>query len=464
MEAIAMKVVRNVPLWLMSTFLCAATFGLVPDAAAEEPGEKAFLEWVGDTAVQLDPAGDGSWVTSADFSFLDDALRGKRIVYLGASDHWISEKYDYRLLLIKYLVGKGWRHIGMEMDVCDGRRVDRYLATGDDTYLKRVALYGYQGGEREDRDDRPQGFPGIENSNFRKGVWKQIQRFLGELRTVSEDRLPGSERLHWFGFDLGLFPSVAYEDAESILSAHTSDPLVQGLTRRMERVEGETRAEEAQRLKDLLSFIERDPGRVITILGETETKLLVRTLRHQAENVLFQEASKNGPSTMDWVKGLMRREQHDIKVLDEIFEELPPDAKVILMGHNLHLNKDSNNIGFGPIGASALNMWVSVGTHLARRFPGEVYAVWMMYDHGRHNSVTSPAALEEVPSNPATIEHLLAKAGGVFYLPLGTGDRREDLLHERRQFLQNGTIANGVVADQADALFFVREATALAEW
>jgi len=160
----------------------------------------------------------------------------------------------------------------------------------------------------------------------------------------------------------------------------------------------------------------------------------------------------------------MRREKDDMKLLDEIFEELPPDEKVIFMGHNLHLSNDSDNIGFGPIGASALNMWVSVGTHLARKFPGEVYAIWMMYDHGRHNAITLPAAIEEVQSNPSTVEHLLAKAGSVFYLPLGTGDKREGFLHERQQFLQNGAMAHGVIADQADALFFVREVTGLAEW
>jgi erythromycin esterase-like protein len=460
MEAIASKVVRNVLLWLLLAALCTAPLGV----AAEEPGEKAFLEWVGETAIQLDSAGDGSWATSADLSFLDEALRGKRIVYLGVSDHWISEKYDYRWLMIKYLVENGWRYIGMEMDVCDGRRMDRYLATGDSTYLKQVALYGYKGGWRGDRDDSPQGFPAIDDPNFGRGFLKQGYRFLGELRSLSETRLPGPERLHWFGFDLGLFPSVAYEDAESILSARRSDPLVQEIARRMQRVEGETRVEEAQRLDDLVGFIESDPGKVIAILGEVQTKRLVRTLRHQAENVLFREAAKDGPSTMDWIQGLMRRERHDMSVLDEIFEELPPGEKVILMGHNLHLNKDSDNIGFGPIGASALNMWTSVGTHLARKFPGEVYAIWMMYDHGRHNVLTSPAALEEVQTNPSTVEHVLAKAGAVFYLPLNTGDEREGFLHERQQFLQNGAMANGVVADQADALFFVREATALAQW
>ncbi len=464
MKVTALRVFRKILLSLVLSVLCAAALEPVPGAVAEKGREKAFLQWVEETAIDFDPAGDGSWARSADLSFLDEALKGKRIVYLGESDHWISQKYDYRLLLIKYLASKGWRYIGMEMDVCDGRRVDRYLATGDPTYLQRVALYGYKGGWREDRDDRPQGFPGVENPNFRKGFLEQSHRFLRELRSVSETQLPGPERLHWFGFDLGLFPSVAYEDAESIVSPYRSEPLIEEICERMERVEGETRTEEARRLDDLVGHIQSNFEKVSAILGETEARRLVRTLRHQAENVRFLEGAKNGPSTMDWVQGLMRRERHDIGLLDEILAELPRDEKVIFMGHNLHLSKDSDNIGFGPIGASALNMWVSVGTHLARSFPGEVYAIWMMYDHGRHNVVTQPEAIEEMQSNPSTVEHLLAQAGSVFYLPLGTGDDREGFLKERQQFLQNGEIANGVIADQADALFFVREVTGLADW
>lgn len=464
MEVTASRVVQNLLLLLVLSVLCAGPLEPAPDAAAGEGKEKPFLEWVGETAIHLDSAGKGPWARSADLSFLDEALKGKRIVYLGVSDHWISQKYDYRLLFIKYLADKGWRHIGMEMDVCDGRRIDRYLATGDPTCLQRVALYGYKGGWREDRDDMPQGFPGIKNPNFRKGFLEQSHRFLGELRSVSETQLPGPERLHWFGFDLGLFPSVAYEDAGSIVSPHRSEPLIEEICQRMERVEGETRTEEAQRLDDLVGYIQSNSEKVSTILGKTETRRLVQTLHHQAENVRFLDAAKNGPSTMDWIQGLMRRERQDIGFLDEILAELPRDEKVIFMGHNLHLSKDSNEIAFGPIGASALNMWVSVGTHLARSFPGEVYSIWMMYDHGRHNVVTQPEAIEEVQSNPSTVEHLLAQAGSVFYLPLGTGDEREGFLQERQQFLQNGAIANGVIADQADALFFVREVTGLAEW
>jgi len=84
---------------------------------------------------------------------LDPAIASKRIVYLGEPDHFIHEKYDYRLLMLSYLVSRGWNHIGEEMGVVDGYRINKFLATGDSKHLDRVPMYGYKGGQRTDRDD-----------------------------------------------------------------------------------------------------------------------------------------------------------------------------------------------------------------------------------------------------------------------------------------------------------------------
>ena len=100
-----------------STFLQAAVlftiiFGC--QFSLPETNEDRWVEWIKKNAVQLDTL-DPFEVDPAVLSFLDPLLEGKRIVFLGEPDHYIHEKYDYRLLLIKYLYQKGWRHIGMEM-------------------------------------------------------------------------------------------------------------------------------------------------------------------------------------------------------------------------------------------------------------------------------------------------------------------------------------------------------------
>jgi hypothetical protein len=262
---------------------------------------------------------------------------------------------------------------------------------------------------------------------------------------------------------VGLFPCVGYEDAYGILARHANEPLIEEIKRRMHRVDGESRGEEARRLDDLLGFLETKSSSLTRILGEDLTRDLVRTLRHQADNLLFSDAAKEGPQTTKWLQGLVRREQRMIWLIEQILADLPRDEKIILMGHNLHLNKDSENITLGPIGSLAPSMWVSIGTHLTRKFPGEVYSIWMMYDHGRHGSILSPEGIADVPSNPVSVEHLLSEVGEFFSLPLNSGEEGESFLHEKQHFLQNGSIASGVIAQQADALIFVREVTELME-
>jgi erythromycin esterase-like protein len=426
---------------LFTTVFCVLGTALNAPSLADA---RQFVAWAEQNAVHFN-ALDSRGVDSGDLSFLDKALEGKRIVYLGVSDHWVNQKYDYRSILIDYLFTKGWRRIGMEMDFCDGKRLDRFLETGDPYHLEFVALYGYKGGWREDRDDRPNGFPGVQAPKFRKAFLHQERAFLGQLRSLNESLRSGSPRLSWFGFDVGLFPCVGYEDAYSILAKHAIEPAIQEVQRRMGRVEGESRAEEAERLDGLLGLIEAKSSSLTRILGEDRAKDLGRTLRHQVDCLLFSDAAKEGPQTTKWVQGLIRREQRMIWLIDEILAELPADEKIILMGHNLHLNKDSENIRFGPIGSPAPSLWVSIGTHLERRFPGEVYSIWMMYDHGRHGSILSPEGVADVPSNPVSVEHLLAEVGWFFFLPINSGEEGESFLHEEQNFLQNGSVASGVI-------------------
>ncbi|MBN1505056.1 MAG: erythromycin esterase family protein [Candidatus Eisenbacteria bacterium] len=444
---------------MFSVIFCALSTLLQATVVA---GEKQFVTWAAGKAVYFESL-DVQDVLPEDFSFLDKALEGKRIIYIAESDHWVNQKYDYRLTLIRHLFNRGWRRIGMEMDFCDGKRVDRYLDTGDPSHLERVALYGYKGGWREDRDDIPQGFPGIRAPKFRKAFVSQERRFLRQLRSLSESRRKGTPRLSWFGFDVGLMPCVAYEDAQEILANHASNPAIQEVLKRLRRVEAESRDAEAQRLVGLLGFIETESSSIQKTVGKDRAEDLVRTLQHQVDYLLFADAAKEGASTLNWYHGLVRREQRMASLVDEILADLKPGEKIILMGQVLHLSKNSEGITLGPIGASAPSMWVSIGTHLARKFPGEVYSVWMMYDHGRHGSVLLPDGVEEVPSDSTSVEHLLAQVGETFFLPLKSGGDGESYLREKRHFRQNGSVASGVIAEQADALFFIREVTELVE-
>lgn len=421
--------------------------------------EEAFVSWVREASVHLDIS-DGGEVNLTDLSFLDEALEGKRIVYLGVSDHWLHQKYGYRLALIRYLFEKGWRHIGMEMGYSDGKRVDRYLETGDRGHLGRVALYGYKGDSRSDRDDRPTGFPGMENPRFKKAFVDEEHRFLGQLRALNESLPTDQTRLRWFGFDVDLFAGGGYTDIRHLLHRHRSRPVIREILRRVEHIDGESRIQESRRLRDLLQFVTDNYTSVKGILGSADAGELSRSLQSLSDSYLFCEAAKDGPRTMKWLSGLIEREKAMIRLMDDLLGELSPTDKIILMGHNLHLSKDSENILVGPVGTPAPTLWRSVGTHLDQKMPGEIYTVWMTYDHGWHGSVLLAEGIEQVSSDPVRIEHLLAKAGSSFFLLLDSGDPREAYMRQERNFLQNGATASGILTTQADALFFVAEVTA----
>ncbi|HEX3043266.1 MAG TPA: hypothetical protein VHY08_00815, partial [Bacillota bacterium] len=66
------------------------------------PEIEAFISWAREHALRTDSL-DAQNAEIEKLSILDPLLARKRIVYLGEEDHWVHEKSDYRLLLLRYL-------------------------------------------------------------------------------------------------------------------------------------------------------------------------------------------------------------------------------------------------------------------------------------------------------------------------------------------------------------------------
>jgi erythromycin esterase-like protein len=94
-----------------------------------------FVAWAREQAINVDLASPEASALTA----LDPLLEGKRIVYLGESNHFIHEKYAYRLLFLRHLVDAGFRWIGKELAWTDGIWIERFLATGNEVHLDHVA-------------------------------------------------------------------------------------------------------------------------------------------------------------------------------------------------------------------------------------------------------------------------------------------------------------------------------------
>jgi hypothetical protein len=122
------------------------------------------------------------------FATLDERADNARVAFIVEMDHFIHEKYDFRLLCIRYLASRGWRWFGEELDHRQGERIDSFL-TGDPEPTLLDAI------------DEPEWYTsGVLSTNtdrYPKAAFDAEQRRFHEAvrRCVPDAR--------WFGFDIG---------------------------------------------------------------------------------------------------------------------------------------------------------------------------------------------------------------------------------------------------------------------
>jgi len=427
------------------------------------PAASAFLEWARGVAILLDDFGDDRADVER-LAFLDKALEGKRIVYLGEPNHWIHEKYAYRLLMVRYLFSRGWRHLGEELSWSDGRRVDRYLETGEPGQLDRVTAYGYEGANRTDRDDKPTGLLKDSSSSFTTELFRAEQvRFAQALRRMSESRPLGSERLHFFGFDADYVPGAGYEHIDELLCPARDSPLVAEMRALLARVEGETVQEESARFGEALEWLEENVDRVERVTGIESCERLRYALLNTRDSLDY--VAEANPAT-DWAalrRAMAKRELIMQRHVATLLSELGPEGKVILMAHNQHLAKDDAGIKAPEVGAGPGGSLVpSTGAYINSLFPKEVFSVWMLYDHGRDCQPFSWLR-SEVRSLPSSLNAVLAEVGSAFILPTHSSDPRSRLMSSESEIVSlYNQVLRTRLATQCDAVFFVREVSPLA--
>jgi len=418
---------------------------------APAPDADAFAAWAAERGVRLDSL-DPRADRSEALAFLDDALAGKRVVYIGETDHFVAERMECRLILLRELVKRGYRRIGMEMGWSDALRMDAYLRTGDESWLDRVALYGYRGDLRTDRVDEIAGWTDEASSELMEPVTAEARWFLTELRRVAAElppTPPEGEHLRWFGYDSSFRPGGGYADARDVLSPRAADPTVAEALRRLERVPGESRLEEAQRLEDLVGWLDGRAADLEPLLGPGLREVR-RSLLRMADAFRFLDGLQDVEDQAARLAALAAREERMDHNVDELLAEWPPDAKVVLLGHALHLSKDSEAIR--PPGYA---MWRSIGTHVAQALPGEVYGIWLLHDRGRHGVPRADPPVRSYRSPADSVERVLAGVGPLLLLPLGSGDPREAWLEDERVVSFGGSPGRAVLPRQTDCLFFV---------
>jgi erythromycin esterase-like protein len=418
-----------------------------------------FKAWASGHAIRLDfPLKSDR--NLARLAALDSSIANKRIVYLGEPDHFIHEKYDYRLLMLRYLVSRGWNHIGEEMGILDGYRINKFLETGDSDHLDRAPTYGYKAGIRTDRDDSATGLLKDSFTSFPLDAFNCEQKsFARSLRDIA---IAHSPEISFFGFDIDALPGAGYEDLAEMLAPSADNEHVARILTTLTRVSNETRVEEVARLDRAIELIDADPSVLSQLVGSAPAANVARFAHALRDS--FHYAQSAYPAA-DWhalnvAMGLREETMH--RNMTAQLAEAGSDSKTVLMSHNLHLAKAYDRIkrkfGAGPGGGRV----PALGTFLNRLMPGQVYSIWMLCNRGRDCQPFSFCTCDIKPAT-GSLNSILSEIAPALMLPLTANSPLPRLLLDSKVLIkmdgQPGVRA--AIADQADAIFFIDEVSPL---
>ncbi len=423
----------------MSLWLLAPVSALAPvfgtSSATPLPTDKVlaeqFVAWATETAIPLDLD------TGVDPLILEPLVEGKRFVYLGEPDHYIQEKYPFRLEFLYALHELGWRHLGMEMGRSSGLAFDRFLESGDEAALNEIGLYQAMG-----------------RSSAVRGSAFLHQEIL--YAHAVRELAAGPDRVHYFGFDLDMVPGHGIHDANARLAElATPHPLSKHLE------EAWSADDRVKALRILITELTTsESGLAGTVPKETRQQLVL-DLEVLAESLEFRlDSIAETIGTQATWDMFSKRERTMFRIMDSLILTTPADEGIVLTGHNMHLSRAWEGARWTEPGATdSVRLWPTIGSYIAEQFPDEVFALWLVYDHGSHLGTAAGGVATDVPSVPGTVESLLARVPhDSFLLPLASDDPRARWLDGERKFRVNGGVAHGPLHKMTDALFFIRTA------
>lgn len=337
------------------------------------------------------------------------------------------------------------------MGRAQGRRFDRYIESGDESWL---------GINDEDRDSLPTvtGALSFDGSDpAAKADSQERRRFFRALRDMSERRPAGTLRLHVFGFDVDFFPTLAFRDVRDGIGAN--HPRLASVARAVDRAREASGAEAARRMSEAGQILHEGWRDASAELGGEAAYALEADIGSLAATLRFQSIALHDPTPDQLLTAYATRERNMFWLLDRHFARSLAEGTA-LIGHNMHLSKHSSSIGFGRAGA-VVPMWPSVGDHVRERWADDVASVWFLYAAGQHGTHAGCKARGcDIPRHPEAIETELATAGSRFVVTTAAAEAMFPALRAAGHFIQNGELGFGVVSEQADVFVFDETVTA----
>ncbi len=466
--------------------------------SAPERGRRACLDWLRAHAIPFDPARGPSLRA---LKALAPMLKGKRVAMLAETVQRVHETSAFRLASLRFLAAQGFNLIGAQASWSDGARIQRFLTSNTLAELDRVALLGYRGSARTDRDDRRTASPLDRNgatttrpqesamSRAKRLRWqsanqaalhKTQRHFYIALRKLREQQKPPLGPISVFGYDADGSLGDSYEEIDALLRAR-HQPRIDTLRQLLARVPGEDMAAEIDRLAWALDWMDLQYANLADQLGSGGFAHVRHLLALLHDSFELARAA--------WYTDDPAREAEGAALRDTVMHtnvayalaEHHPESKAVLMGAARHLPK--RDAGIVPVQAdgvqqqrgsaplqppsdvqqSTADARASLGSFVAQTLlPGQVFSMWFMYGGGTDGQ-TRDLRQRQLKAPKDTLNALLRRVGGAFVLPLvELDDPRAAPLCESLRVMQSG---NGSVrlrlAEQMDALYFVPQVTAV---
>lgn len=372
---------------------------------------------------------------------LKASLVGKRMVFLGESDHYFHEKFKYRLKFIEQLLDQGFYNIIAELGLADGKMVNKYLETGDEDYLKKVGLYGFNYGH---------------DLKYRKGNFtKELVRYYKKLRKLKE-KYP---QLTYTGFDLDAYPGtflLEFEDFKNTklyqeLLRDTDFEEVVNLISDVQKNADNMRVYPA--VNELIFLLQEALEKTILLPTKftdlPEMKEFVFDFRIFLDSVVFRRKMIKKEYTSE---NFAWREKRMFQIMTKRFMEDPRDHKYIFLGHNGHLVRTDEPNAKGE----SYTSWATIGDWITDRNPDEVFAIWSFIGRGEHSGHGCPFGNTcSFEAKKDSLEEDLLKIASskeIYFRNSSVIEKHEDEIFT----LDAGTVeAWGKYGSLADAFYFI---------
>lgn len=337
--------------------------------------QDSVVSWLAGRAIPIHGVDVGSGFE--DLQPLKETLRDVRVIGLGEATHGTHEFFRFKHRLFEFLVREmGVRVLAFEASQSAAENVvDPYVQGGPGDAESVVASLGLVGGWEEVRDlvewmrAYNQGVPARERVQF-MGFDIQYNDearriVLEHLRRVAPERVAPTEALFRVPVDSLVY--VPYLSRDTTIA----------------RTAAEVAAPALSSYRDLYEFVRANEERFATRTSQAEAEHLLRHVR-----VLDQFADVYG-SLLAGSEGFnLLRDRYMAENFRRMLDAQPPDARVAVWAHNLHLMADSSLWNPRPMGRHlrethgsayyALGLGLGEGTFMACDIGRDAQPYWAL--------------------------------------------------------------------------------------